>query len=356
MHPPIAETKLLSNRQAAHHPAARGEPSLASPGRGVLPFASMPAPRSPQIEQVARRADQHSRRGFELAGRKAYYSARSEFVQALRAIAQALDAQSGTVAHAAALMHGLEALEESDDFVATGSILETHIDVAADIDAHRTPILRGAELRGVSPLVALQQYYTYAQEQLGVSVGHELAGSMALHGLGKVHAALATQDSPGTSGEAKAIVLERAALLAYPGNFMAANDLGVLLARVGRYAEAREALMQSLSVAEHPETWKNLAVVHQALGENQLAQLARHEAGLAATARGAQAKAESPAAGMVNWLPPSQFAGTTTLQNATAEPAGRTAQIPPFEPPRSADDQPRGQGIMSWLPWKFDRE
>ncbi len=45
------------------------------------------------------------------------------------------------------------------------------------------------------------------------------------------------------------MVFFQAAMLAYPENFMAANDLGVLLAQCGNYADARAMLEHSLSLS-----------------------------------------------------------------------------------------------------------
>ena len=70
------------------------------------------APRSRHLELAAREADLHTRRGFELAGRGAYFSTRAEFIMALRLMAQALDAEYQTTIHSRALAAGLTALKE----------------------------------------------------------------------------------------------------------------------------------------------------------------------------------------------------------------------------------------------------
>jgi uncharacterized protein HemY len=43
--------------------------------------------------------------------------------------------------------------------------------------------------------------------------------------------------------------------------------VGVLLARCGRYVEARAALERSVSLRSEPAGWRNLAVVYRSLGE-----------------------------------------------------------------------------------------
>jgi hypothetical protein len=52
--------------------------------------------RSEQLEAIAREADRHTRHGFELAGRGAFFAARSEFIAALRLVAQGLDTDGQT--------------------------------------------------------------------------------------------------------------------------------------------------------------------------------------------------------------------------------------------------------------------
>ena len=72
-------------------------------------------------------------------------------------------------------------------------------------------------------------------------------------------------------------MLFHAALVIEPKHSLAANEAGVALARLGRLNEAKLALQHSASLTAHPSTWRNLASVHQSLGEGQLAQLAERE-------------------------------------------------------------------------------
>jgi len=224
------------------------------------------------LEITARQADQHTRRAFDLAGRGAYYSARAECVTALCLLAQALDMQHETDVHSRALAVGLRALEEADDLVPHGGTLAADMDLAAVVSGHRTPVLRGADLRRVTPMTALQSYFTFAQEQLGMALGHWPAGSMTLHTLGKIYWAMLQENDPGVvAAESKAMVFYQAALLVDPQNYPASNDLGVLLARYGRWEDARMVLDHSASVGNQPETSHNLAVVHEQLGQPHLA-------------------------------------------------------------------------------------
>jgi tetratricopeptide (TPR) repeat protein len=238
---------------------------------------------SAEMNAVARLADARIRRGFELGTRGAYYSSRSEFIHALGMIAQALDAEAGSAIHMPAMTDGLRAIEESDDFVARNAQPLGDFDPVEVAARHRTPVLKGMEPGSISGIEALQRYYSYAQERLSFAVGHQPVGAMALHGLGKLHTALARgQSSQTVAAEPKALVYHQAALLVCPWNYMAANELGVLLVSYGRYEQAKAAFHQSLSISRQPTTWRNLAVAHQSSGETELAKLALQEAEYAA--------------------------------------------------------------------------
>ena len=269
-----------------------------------------PRRRSTALEMIAREANAHTRRAFELAGRGACFSARSEFIMALRLVAQGLDTEGRTSVHSEALAQGLTALREAEDFLPGGSRLEADLDMPGIIAGHRTPVLKGFSLDGITPLVAVQRYFTFAQEQLAVAAAEEVAGSMALQGLGKLHAALADDRTAGLKGaEPKAIVFYQAALLVYPLNYMASNDLGVLLARAGHYGEARIALVHSLSVQPHAVAWRNLAVVYRQLGQMDLAlRAAQRWQSLRNRELAGAAKAPSQPSPEVRWVTPEGFA------------------------------------------------
>lgn len=281
--------------------------------------------RSQELEMIAREADVHTRRAFELAGRRAHFSARSELIMALRLLAQGLDTDGRTDVHSEALALGLRALREADDFAPSGSRLEADLNMPGIIAGHRTPVLKDFPVDEITPLAALQRYFTFAQEQLAIAVGQEVAGSMALHGLGKLHAALADHRNAGVkAAEPKAVVFYQAALLVYPQNYMASNDLGVLLARAGHYGEAGIALGHSLAIRPHAIGWRNLAVVYRQLGRMDLALRAaqRWQAYRKAEIAGAGkiAPASNP---MVRWVTPGAFAGS--YAQTPDEPRNRPA-------------------------------
>lgn len=289
------------------------------------------AHRSQNLELIAREADLHSRRGFELASRGAYFSARAEFIMALRLVAQGLDTERHARLHCTALSAGLTALKEAEDFLPKGSGLEADLDLASMIVGHRTPVLHGSSTAGLTPMAALQCYFTFAQEQLGAAVDREVAGSIALYGLGKLHKVLSEQYTVSVAGaRPKAMVFYQAALLVNVENHLASNDLGVLLAQAGRYEDARMALEHSLALHQGSTGWHNLAMVYQQLGQGDLA---RRAAWLAQESRQKEltqvAQAASGSQQPVAWVDPQAFAQAAgqTLPTAPSAPA-QTAGVP----------------------------
>lgn len=315
--------------------------------RTPLPWANSDQ-RSPETAALARRADQRVRHGFQLAQRGAIYSARNEYIAALQLIAQANDAQQSSQFYSNALAAGLIALKESNDFVQRNP-KKPQLDVRAIVGRHKTPILKGAT-EPLTPSAAAERYHTFAQEQLAAAAAHEIAGSMALFGLGK--AALTPADTRGPQSldrTTQAMALYQAALLADPKNFRAANELGVLAAENGSLLRARELLVQSATLSPQPATWNNLAIVHGRLGEKQLADRARAQAvALEQAGRGGSGP-------QVQWVDPSTFSRTGPISDSLLPPAAPPKK--PSNPPPTPEDTTKPtvstakKGISDWLPW-----
>jgi hypothetical protein len=344
---PIAETAppaKIAKAPAAQHQAGSRQ---ASP----LATAEPVEDRSVQLEQVAQQADRRTRHGLELAGRGAHFAARSEFIGALRLVAEGLDAEHKSKAHGRALAAALVAMKEADDFLPGGARLESELDLPAIIATHTTNVLKdnGAKATG---LTALRCYLTFAQEQFAAAAGHEVAGSMALHALGKLHSALARKKgTPVAAPESKAVVFYQAALLAYPKNYMSANDLGVLLAQCGRYADAQLMLQRSVSLCPQSTGWRNLAVVYRQLGQAALADLAAGQADLLGRQELARRRTSAPTGNNpVQWIDPQTFAQTSTSiprsPDVVVPPPVRMARLP-AEPGRPAPTG-RPEGTTNW--------
>ncbi len=282
--------------------------------------------RSWELELIARQADEHARQAFELAGKKAYFAARREFMRALRVIAQGLDRQYATNRHSRALAAGVRALNEAEDFLPKDGHLEAELDLAVIAGAHGTPVLHGSDVQQLTPLGAIQKYHTYAQEQLATAVGNEVAGSMALGGLGKLYVAIGDQQRGDgiVAARTKAMVVLQAALVASPANHMASNELGVLFARNGRHTEARAAFQYSVAAFPTEEGWRNLALTCERLGEMDLAYRAAQESlALRDRTRGNTPLAKDSSLGAVRWVSPGELAGSGgNLRTASAAGGG----------------------------------
>lgn len=245
-------------------------------------FAASPPQSAARNQPTLCQAAELSDRAFAMAHRGMLYAARVDLIQALELIAQALDAQRPAGPHAAALASGLAALERAS---------EAHL-----------------------PAAERQQHLAYAHNQLVAAAAGVPAASQTLYRLGKVHSALATHDNDcGALYEAQAIALHQAALLVDGANHLAANELGVLLARRGELAEARRLLTHSLSIQPHAEGWHNLAVVHRRLGEEDLARRAEQERQLAARRSPTTASADA-----VRWVDRQTFVASGPRESAAA--------------------------------------
>jgi len=348
---PQDSTSAASDRAIEDPRALDGAPARprAPAGSVLLPPEPLTI-RSEHLERIAQQADRQIRRGFELAGRRAFFAAQAEFIRALRLVAQGLDAEHRTDAHSRALAAGLAALQEAEDFVPDGSRLEADLDLPELIHGHRTPVLKNADTRELAPLLAMKCYSTYAQEQLAVAAGREVAGSMALHALGKLHSALAHDRSTIRTAAPKAMVFFQAALLVYPQNYMAANDLGVLLARCGNYREAEIAIKQGLSIRSQATGWRNLAVVYRQLGQHELAGRADRLAVSAVRPKAAEETARPTVPRrQILWLDPNMFArtGENVLPSRQHLPAHGS---PNHEKPRPPETAARAS-TSGWLPW-----
>ncbi len=324
--------------------SARGKqteppPSGAKPGNASENVAPT---RSERMEQISRQADEQIRHGFELANRGAYYAARASFLAALRLVAEALDTERKSNDHGRALAAALTAMKEVEDFLPNGAGIETSLELKRIIAAHSTPVLKKTD-DVLTSMVATQRYFTYAQEQFSDAADREVAGSMALYALGKLHGALAQKKSSlEVAAESKAIVYYQAALLSCPKNHMAANDLGVLLARYGRYQEARQMLEFSVACQRLSVTWHNLSVVYQQLGQPSLARNANHQALALEQNEATRRRAVTgSASGTVRWVDPQAFAASginsPTAPYAYSRPPVQAAR-PSAEPGRLPTD------------------
>jgi tetratricopeptide (TPR) repeat protein len=260
------------------------------------------------LQIVTQRAMQMADQASTTAQRGMFFSARSELLQALQLVAQALDVQEGNVHHAAALAAGLTALKEARDFALSSNQPDNCANASIIAGNHRTPLLRDIGSPQMSPVVAQQQYFGYAQSQFVLATGGMPAASQILYRLGRLQTAMAVHDADPLALHApQAIVFHQAALATDGNNWLAANELGVLYARYGQLAEARQLLVYSVNLHPHNEGWHNLALVHRRLGESDLAERAEAERQLLVQKR---AKSPDNASNIIRWVDPKAFAAS----------------------------------------------
>jgi tetratricopeptide (TPR) repeat protein len=284
------------------------------------------------------------RSGFDLARSGALYAAEQKFVAALRHVAQARDATTATSRHAEALAAGQTALSEAAEFEPTAAASRVHgVQVVSIAEAHQTPVLTEVDITKLTAHEAIALYHRYAERKFATAVAGDPAGSMALYGLGKVYAERAAREGDPAALQRTSLSMYEAAAIVRPDNPLAANELGVSLARSGRYAHAHSHLVRAVQLAPVASHHHNLAVVEQRLGRNEVArqlqatadQLARRE-----LASGQVAQRHG-----VAWVSPQEFNRTSD-----AAPVDSTPRAAPPHVAASADssDSSPPQSRGSW--------
>lgn len=262
-------------------------------------------------EQVQR----HTEKGMALAARGAFFSARREFETALYLIADAYDLVHQSDERRKALTAGLTAFQEVEDFcpAVSGIASQADTDVEKIAVIHRTPVVQQASKK-LTAAEAVQAYFAFAQQQISRAVGDEPLAADALYGLARTYICIASQSArPNGLQVPKALALYRTAITAAPDHAQVANELAVLLARYGQWADAKQVL-QSVSMEKRtPEMWHNLAVIHERLGEQQWAEEARaHQQAVAR--RLLQSHIPTETEGNLQWYDVTAWADTAASQ------------------------------------------
>lgn len=296
---------------------AEGSRLFGAPPIGAVLAEDEPAPTQPHEEVlldftpalsgISERLRPEVKQAYDLGRAGALYAARQRFVAVLRKVALAKDSAAGVETHSEALAEGLHALDEADDFLPRGDALEAELDAQAIARSHSTPVVRLSSERRVTPHRAVSLYSQHAADRLAAAVADEQAGSMALYGLGKTYARLSTQGGD-PYAERKSAVAYRAALLAHQDNYLAANELGVFLARAGRHEQALTLLSQAAEHNEAPAAvYANLAMVQQQTGRVAQAKETRQRQERVASA--AIASGEVSRRHGVEWVAAEAFGG-----------------------------------------------
>lgn len=306
--------------------------NLSEPQEAPSQVATQRMPRAndgESLRPVLQQAAQLNREAEMLARRGAYYLARNVTIRSLRMIAEALDFQSGSGEHTAALASALTALREAGDFQSRSSEDST-VSVPLVVAGHRTPILRQQNGEGLSSVAAQQQYFNYAREQLVISAGGQPVASHALCNMGKLQPRMTEGVAPQQTNLARAMVYQQAALAVDGRNYPAANELGAILTNFGQLPDARRVLLHSVGTVSNPDGWQRLAAVHERLGEAELATHARKQVELLTGGAGGPRP-------KIEWVSPEVFAGNqpaASVQSASATTNGQSDQ-------RTADSRPK---------------
>jgi len=275
-------------------------------------------------DSVAHKAVHNIEYGKSLSRRGAAYAARQEFYSSLRILAQAHDTQAGGTASTRALRDAIIALKEAEDFIVSDTETQIGLNVSAVVEGHSTKLIPLAEAANMTAIGAMQRYFSFASTQLRVASGQNVVASEVLYSLGKLHTVQAKFGANASKLDvAKAIVFHRAAIASDRTNFRSANELGVLMANSGRLEESKDMLKRSLQIQQLPQAWKNLAVVHQRAGEQQLAQLAHQEFVISSRKNN-----PSMAGNLIRWLTPENFNQGTPLELRQGTTQPRQAQQP----------------------------
>ncbi len=287
---------------------------------------SAPSPTSHQnVRDLAiQRAEAHIQRGLDLGTRRAICSAQMQFIKAIRQIAVALDLEQVGHTHQTALDEGLRIL----------ALVEAPR--ANDPDA----------------LALMQQQLLNAQKQLAFAGGHIPTASMALYSFGRSYTALAeeSEEERGLAGP-KAITLYQAALAVDGDNYLAANELAVLLVRYGQYQDAEQVLTRALARSQRPELWRNLAVVYERSGRVSAAKQAqqRHEELNAGRTTGVHASF----AANIRWTEPVEFNRNTGNDDLDVPIAAKTQHPAKPEPVAKNFEKKESRYLPEWLTGKL---
>lgn len=314
---PVSSGAVLSS-SVGKSAAQKVAPPSTSASRIIEQIAN--SGRRTSLEVITPRAQAHIDYALDLAQRGAVDSAQAEFRTALELVADALDADTNNTAraHARAAKAGLTAIAEAKDFVTTDSVYDVEINLSQFATIHRTPVLKELDATKLTRATALQRYHSFATTQLAFAGGHSEIASSALYGLGRAESTTtAGSGVHNPLGGPNAIAFYQASLIVNPQNYIASNELGVLMARYGDLSAAQEQFIHSLTVHPQPETWHNLAAVLRANGQNDKAAQAdlEREKLIAANRENGSATVGTngvPTRPMVQWVEPEAFAATST--------------------------------------------
>lgn len=247
---PFAAEPVVAGRLQAPHVAVQ-----------VAPVGLPPESRQHVASMVQRAIGQ--------AERGAMYLSRQQLLESLRSLSWMLDRSVGGREHDKALSEALLALDEADDFSLTRVDHQSNTDLDNFIMGHGTDVLKHAV--APNPMEARDAYYDYARETLIAATGSEPIAAQALYALARVEAGLRARAPRGQHKGPRELPLYEAALAIHPQHSVAANELGVALARDGQLQRAVRWFLHSAKWNADPRTLANLSKVYSQLGNHRAA-------------------------------------------------------------------------------------
>jgi tetratricopeptide (TPR) repeat protein len=213
----------------------------------------------PGWQAVGERLTNHLKSCEASLRHSAYASARKEVELAAIYLVRILDLANNSYDAEPTWHAALRALQEADDFSMIQRMSIDTDSLKRIIDSHETTVLKGADTRDVSPLVAAEHYRKYAEQQLvRASQDHPWASDV-YYSMGRTFQAQAESVANGSDAlKWKAVTFYRAAVTVSPRNSIASNQLGYILLQMDRPQDAREALVASLSGATSVPALENL--------------------------------------------------------------------------------------------------
>ncbi len=225
----------------------------------------------PGWQAVGDELKQHVQRCEELLSRRAYRSSMQEAETAIIRLVRVLDLKQNRFMSEPLWGQAQQALREAQEFT---TVQRTSTDTelfARLIQSHETPILKDANVSELTPLAAAQHYRAYAEQcMVSASQGHPWFCEL-VYCLGR------SLQAQADTNPAKADLLLHQALAYYrtaqaidPNNATNANQLGYVLLKLDRPAEALNQLQQTVQLPNCPlESWQNLAQASSRLGDSQ---------------------------------------------------------------------------------------
>ncbi len=225
----------------------------------------------PGWQAVGEELKQHVQRCEELLARRAYLSAMHEADAAVVRLVRVLDLKQNRFASEPTWAQAQQALREAQEFTSVNRVGTDPELFARLIQSHETPTLKDTNVSELTPLAAAQHYRAHAEQCLvAASQGHPWFCEL-YYCLGRsLQAQAETNPAKADALLLQSLAYFRAAQSIDPSNATNANQLGYVLLKLDRPAEALNQLQQVVQLPNCPlESWQNLAQASLRLGDTQ---------------------------------------------------------------------------------------